>query len=114
MSEPAPLPLPAGSHSFDFDAWRKLAENDPKAFFAARERTIAACIASNPRPEGREQMVRLQAQIDGMRLIAGSPDRALQGIATMLGDHLHALGANLAELREGALCMSGLLGSQAG
>jgi hypothetical protein len=44
------------------------------------------------------EMRQLQDQIDGLRLMAGGPERALQGIATMLGDHLSALTANLTSL----------------
>jgi hypothetical protein len=99
--------------NFDFDHWHKLAVNDPQAFFAQRERAIEACIASNPRPEGRQEMRQLQDQIDGLRLMAGGPERALQGIATMLGDHLNALTANLTSLGEETLRLSGLLGKQA-
>jgi len=95
--------------NFDFDAWRRLAVNDPQAFFARREEAIEACIASHPHPEGRAQMRHLQDQIDGLRLIAGGPDRALQGIATLLTDHLHALTANLTELGEETRRLSGLL-----
>jgi len=95
--------------NFDFDAWRRLAVENPQAFFARREQAIAACIDSHPDPEGRAQMRELQDQIDGMRLIAGAPERALQGIATMLTDHLHALTANLTELGEETRRLSGLL-----
>jgi hypothetical protein len=104
---------PPDSAGFNFDHWCKLAADDPQAFFAAREQAIEACIASNPRPEGRQQMRQLQEQVDGLRVIAGAPDRALQGIATLLGDHLHALAANLTELGGEALRLSGLLGKQA-
>jgi len=114
----APVPAPGSSSSpapgsdaenFDFDAWRRLAEQDPQAFFACRKQAIEACIASNPHPEGRQQMRRLQDQIDGMRLISGNPDRALQGIASLLSDHLHALTANLSELGEETRRLGGLL-----
>jgi hypothetical protein len=105
-SAPTPESTPAG---FDFDAWQRLAVEDPPAFFAKREEAISACINSNPSPEGREQMLRLQDQIDGLRLMSAGPDRALQGIATLLTDHLHALTANLAGLGEEAMRLSALL-----
>jgi len=106
----APDPANASSpDDFDFDAWRKLAVEDPPAFFARREEAIAACIDSNPDPQGREQMRAMQAQIDGLRLMAGGPDRALQGIATLLTDHLDALTSHLASLGEEAQRLSGLL-----
>ena len=101
--------LPTDPDGFDFDYWRKLAVDDPRAFFQAREKAIEDCISSNPHPEGQEQMRRLQEQVDGMRVIAGGPDRALQGIATMLSDHLYALTANLSQLGEEALNLSRLL-----
>jgi hypothetical protein len=112
----APIPAPGSSsvpgsdaENFDFDAWRRLAEQNPRAFFACREEAIEACIASNPHPESRMQMRRLQEQIDGMRLMSGNPDRALQGIASLLTDHLHALTANLSELGEETRRLGGLL-----
>ena len=108
MSAPDTVPE-ASPEKFDFDAWRRLAVEDPQAFFARREEAIAACIASNPHPQGQERMRELQDQIDGLRLIAGGPDRALQGIATMLTDHLNALTANLTGLGEEAMRLSGLL-----
>ncbi|HEY4372766.1 MAG TPA: DUF3135 domain-containing protein [Burkholderiales bacterium] len=105
---PAPGSLPSDPENFDFDAWRRLAEQDPKAFFAQREQAIEACIAGNPSAAGREQMREMQSQIDGMRLISANPDRALQGIATLLSDHLQALAANLAGLGEETRRLSGL------
>lgn len=110
MSESSFSSDPGG---FDFDHWSRLAANDPRAFFAAREQAIEACIASNPSAEGRRQMRDVQDQVDGLRLVAGNPDRALQGIATMLGDHLHALTASFAGLGEETMRLSGLLNSQA-
>jgi len=111
MNAPNPASPDNGSNpeNFDFDAWRRLAVEDPPAFFAAREQAIAACIESNPHPEGREQMRRLQDQIDGLRLMSAGPDRALQGIATLLTDHLHALTANLAGLGEETRRLGALL-----
>lgn len=110
MSTPDSAPTPDSTpEGFDFDAWQRLATEDPPAFFARREEAISACINSNPSPEGREQMLRLQDQIDGLRLMSAGPDRALQGIATLLTDHLQALTANLAGLGEEAMRLSALL-----
>lgn len=85
---------------FDFESWRELAQRDPQAFFRARESAINAFISSHP--EAAEELRALQAQIDGMRAIAGSPTQALQGIASLLGDHLGALAGNLRQLRDEA------------
>lgn len=85
---------------FDFDAWRDLAQRDPQAFFRARESTIEAFISSHP--EAAEELRALQARIDGLRAIAGSPTQALKGIASLLGDHLGALAGNLKQLRDEA------------
>lgn len=97
------------SDDFDFDAWRHLAEQDPQAFFARRQEAIAAFIASHPTEEGRAQLQQTQDQIDGLRLTAASPDRALQGIASLLSDHLDALTSHLTDLGEQASHLSGLL-----
>jgi hypothetical protein len=102
-------PSAPNADNFDFDAWQRLAKDSPQDFFARREEAIEACIASHPHAEGREQMRRLQEQIDGLRLMAGGPDRALQGIATMLSDHLNALTAHLSSLGEETQRLSGLL-----
>lgn len=85
---------------FDFEAWRDLAQRDPHAFFLERERAIETFISSHPEAAG--ELRALQAQIDGMRAIAGSPMHALRGIASLLGDHLQALAGNLRQLREEA------------
>jgi hypothetical protein len=83
---------------FDFDAWCDLAQRDPAAYFRERERVIAAFIDDNP--EQRERLLAMQAQIDGLRATAGTPDRALAGIVGLMGDHLAALAGQFAELRK--------------
>lgn len=85
--------------SFDFDAWCVLAQEDPQAFFAARHDLIEAFIASVPeihRPGLRE----LQTLIDGTRVEAGTPFKAVQKIMDMLGEHVRLMQAQLEQLRE--------------
>lgn len=84
--------------AFDFEAWRALAERDPGAYFVERERTIEAFIAANPRVAGRLRV--LQADIDELRAVAGSPLRALSGIAGMMTDRLDALVGECRQLRD--------------
>jgi hypothetical protein len=92
---------------FDFDAWRELAESDPPAFFRERERVIAASIDENPHV--RDRLLAFQAQIDGLRATAGTPDRALAGLMGMMGDHLAALAGQISELRKETDRLGGLL-----
>lgn len=100
------------SHSdFDFDAWCALAQRDPAAYFRERERVIKAFIDENPRV--RDQLLELQAQIDGLRATAGTPDRALAGIAGMMGDHISAMAGQFAELRKEAVRLGTLFGRSA-
>lgn len=79
--------------SFDFDAWRNLAARDPAEYFRARERALAAFIAE--RPESEQSLRELQAQIDQVRAVSGSPAKAARELARMLGDRLEALAGHL-------------------
>lgn len=89
--------MPQFDAEFDFDAWCELAQRDPAGYFRERERVIAGFI--NEHPEARGSLVALQAQIDGLRATAGTPDRALSGIVGMMSDQLAALAGQFAELR---------------
>lgn len=100
---PPQVPQP----DFDFEAWRELAEHDPPAFFRERERVIAAFIDENP--EVRDRLLAFQAQIDGLRATAGTPDRALAGLMGLMADHLAALAGQMAELRKETDRLRGLL-----
>lgn len=82
---------------FDFDHWCALARRDPAAFFRERERVIQEFIDAHP--QQREQLRELQSQIDGMRAVAGTPAKSLQGLFGLLDDHLGALSGQLRELR---------------
>lgn len=79
--------------SFDFDAWRNLAARDPAAYFRERERAVAAFIAE--RPDSEPSLRELQAQIDQVRAVSGSPAKAARELARMLGDRLDALAGHL-------------------
>ena len=86
------------SEPFDFDAWAELASRDPQAYFRKRERAILEFISEHPH---RHQMLMdLQARIDAMRAMSGSPQQALRGLASMLNDHLEALSISMSALRE--------------
>lgn len=90
------MPLDA----FDLEAWRELADRDPSAYFVERERTIGAYIAANP--QAADRLRRLQAQIDSVRAVAGTPLQALCGIAGMMSEQLDALTVQLRQLNEEA------------
>lgn len=86
------------SSDFDFESWFRLAKEDPQGFFRERERVIGAFIDEHP--AAREKLVALQSQVDGLRATAGTPARALNGIASLLSDHLNALSSQLEQLGE--------------
>jgi phosphoserine phosphatase len=81
---------------FDFDAWRDLASHDPAEFFRVRERTLSAFIAE--RHESEEGLRELQAHIDQVRAVSGSPVVAARELARMLGDRLEALAGHMQQL----------------
>ena len=83
---------------FDFDAWRELAARDPAEYFRERERAISAFIAE--RPEAEPGLRDLQAHIDQVRAVSGSPAKAARELARMLGDRLEALAGHLQRLDE--------------
>ena len=58
--------------SFDFEYWRRLAEQDPEAFEAQRRETIDSFMSDLPREEVRDRMERLQWRIDQERERTGS------------------------------------------
>jgi len=96
-----PAPVMTAVSPFDFEFWNNLARTDPQAFFRERERVIRQFI-DDAHPEARDRLIDLQAQIDGMRAMAGTPQAALRGIFGLLDDCLGALGGQLAELRREA------------
>ena len=83
---------------FDFDTWRELAARDPAKYFRERERTLDAFIAE--RPESEQGLRELQAHIDQVRAVSGSPAQAARELARMLGDRLDALAGHLQQLDE--------------
>jgi len=87
-------------YTFDFDAWKDLAQRDPRAFFRRRERTIMEFIAAHP--EHQEDLLRLQLRIDNVRAVSGTPDQAVRHIFGMLDTNLQALTASLQALRQEA------------
>jgi hypothetical protein len=91
---------------FDFDAWRDLAARDPAEYFRERERTLTAFIAE--RPETEPGLRELQAQIDQVRALSGSPAKAARELARMLGDRLEALAGHLKLLDEQTGVLQGL------
>lgn len=85
------------SEPFDFDAWAELASRDPQAYFRKRERVILDFISQHP--HHRQNLVELQARVDAMRAMSGSPQQALRGLAGMLAEQLQALSNSMSELR---------------
>lgn len=82
---------------FDFDHWKQLAEQDPAAFFLARDRALRECITRHP--EQAQQLAGLQRRIDASRALAGTPLQASRVLMGMMHEHLSELGDKLAELQ---------------
>ncbi|MFZ5511767.1 MAG: DUF3135 domain-containing protein [Pseudomonadota bacterium] len=78
---------------FDFDAWRDLAVRDPEAYFRERDRAITAFIAAHP--ESAESLHALQAHIDKLRALSGSPMIAAREMARLMGQRLESLARHL-------------------
>lgn len=93
---------------FDFDYWKNLAERDPVAYFAARERALSQFIASHP---GQELMLaELQARIDSTRVLAGGPAQACRELFGQMEDQLMLLSFKLSELQREAGAIQQLIG----
>lgn len=65
------LPIPA-VHPFDFDAWARLAREDPQGFEKARRRVVEDFIANTP-AEYRGRLEGIQFQVDMVRRRATNP-----------------------------------------
>ncbi len=93
-----PAHVPAhGPGNFDFEGWRKLAADDPAAYFDARRWAIDAFIAAAP--VRSDELRQLQNQLDAMRASAGSPLKAVWQITGMMQDHVELLGHQLDVLK---------------
>lgn len=93
-----PAHVPAhGPGNFDFEGWRKLAADDPAAYFDARRWAIDAFIAGTP--DRGDELRLLQNRIDAMRASAGSPLKAAWQITGMMQDHVELLGHQLDVLK---------------
>jgi len=96
---------------FDFDHWKQLAEQDPAAFFLARDRALRECITRHP--EQAQQLAGLQRRIDASRALAGTPLQASRVLMGMIHGQLNELGDRLAELqRESEALRHALVGSR--
>jgi hypothetical protein len=60
------------SQPFDFDAWAKLASNDPQAFELQRTQAVDQLIRQAP-PHKQQRLRCLQWKLDQIRRIAPSP-----------------------------------------
>lgn len=96
---------------FDFEHWRKLAEEDPARYFAERRLLIERFIAEAP-PRLEAELRQLQGLIDGSRAEAGTPVAALQRMMGMLGDYLGALSGQMQGLQEQSRELASLLATR--
>lgn len=96
---------------FDFDYWKQLAERDPVAYFAARERALSQFIASHP---GQGLLLAdLQARIDSTRVLAGGPAQACRELLGQIEDQLMLLSFKLGELQQEASAIQQRVGGNA-
>lgn len=72
---------------FDFDAWAKLAKDDPNAFESMREQMIQDVIASTS-PEIKRRMEGLQWQIDQIRSTSANPMSSCLKISQMMWENV--------------------------
>ena len=78
-------------NAFDFERWRRLAEEDPAAFESARTQAVTALIES-ARPESQRRLQGLQWRIDRLRERAPNPMAACLRLSGLMWDSL--LGKN--------------------
>ncbi len=90
---------------FDFEHWRKLAEEQPAQYFAERKALLDRFIASAPATMAPD-LVQLQGLIDHSRAEAGTPQIAVQQMMGMLGDYLAALAGQMKELQQHSLALA--------
>ena len=83
---------------FDFDGWKTLAEQDPAAFFRARDEVLRRCIARCATRAGA--LAEFQARIDATRALAGSPLQASRALFELMEEQLRLLGFTLIELQQ--------------
>jgi hypothetical protein len=75
---------------FDFDAWAKLASEDPEAFEKQREATLRATIAAAPESH-RQRLERLQFRLDLERQRAATPLGACVRLNSLMWAGFHRL-----------------------
>lgn len=99
----------AESISFDFDAWARLAKEDPAAFEAKRSEALEEVMRQAPE-ERRQRLRGLQWRIDQVREQAGTPLAACLKISDMMWSTVvgpNGLIDNLRLLTEGPVQTSG-------
>jgi hypothetical protein len=74
---------------FDFEAWAKLARENPEEFERRREQEIRKVI--DARPDLRHRLEGLQFRIDAERKLARTPLKACLRISTLMWDSFYNL-----------------------
>ena len=82
--------------SFDFDYWRKLAENDPPAFEFLRRQMIEAYL-EQLNEDDANALRKLQWRIDGVRRRSKHPMRACVSFSEMMWN---SVDENLSYMRQ--------------
>ena len=89
---------------FDFDAWAKLARNDPEAFELERNLLVERAIMRAP-PDKQQRLRCLQWKLDQIRNLASTPMAACLQINRLLWENIisdHGLLHCLQRLQSGA------------
>ena len=84
---------------FDFEAWAKLAKEDPEEFERRRVEEIRKVI--DARPDLRHRLEGLQFRIDAERKLARTPLKACLRMSTMMWDSFYDLKGQLDGLAAG-------------
>ena len=92
MSEPS-------GPEFDFEAWAKLAREDPEEFERRREQEIRKVIEA--RPDLQHRLEGLQFRIDAERKLARTPLKACLRVSTLIWNSFYELKDQLDGLAAG-------------
>ena len=91
--------------AFDFEAWAKLARENPEEFERRRGQEIRKVI--DARPDLRHRLEGLQFRIDAERRLARTPLKACLRISTLMWNSFRDLKDQLDELAGGAIRSTG-------
>jgi hypothetical protein len=96
--------------TFDFEAWARLARENPEAFERAREQEIRKLI--DARPDLQHRLEGLQFRIDAERKLARTPLKACLRLSALMWSSFYDLKDQLDGLAAGAASRGGAPAAQ--